>query len=550
VGGPRVSVSGSFAGSLALPDLPHDHWFGVIAGVLTVTLVASVESMLSAVAVDQLRPGRSSDLDRELRGQGIANAVSGLVGGLPITGVIVRSTTNAQSGARTRASAVIHGIWVILFGVLLSGWLERIPLAVLAGLLLAVGVRLVNLAHIKAIHRHGDLPIYAVTLAGVVGIGVLEGVLIGIALTLVLVVHRVVWAQVSAVDTPSGWRVIVEGRLSFLTIPRLSRALGQVPPGAPVTLELVLDYLDHAAYEHVMLWRERHVASGGTVTLDEIGTVALAPPDSGPVRRDRRFHYVLPRWFSPWSYWQQSSAGGLERGLSEYQRRGADLVRPFYSELVDQHAPTVMFLTCADARVMPNLITMSGPGDLFTVRNLGNLIPRYGEDPDSSVISALQYAIDVLNVSDLVICGHSGCGAMTALLSEPDDRLEWLQKWLAAAEPTMQRWRSGSKFADTGYGEVNRMVLTNLEQQLENARTIPFVDRAIQSGRLRVTAAFFDIGTASLSTYDEKAGTFNPQAEPVAPTRTGDGDDDADSGRRGTRKDRVTARGSARRPRG
>jgi carbonic anhydrase len=135
----RVALPGSLLGSGSLPEMPGDKWGGVLMGVFTVALIASVESLLSAVAVDKLSAGKPTDFDRELVGQGAANTVSGMLGGLPVTGVIVRSSANVAAGARTKASAVLHGTWVIMFAVLFVGLIELIPLAVLAGLLVRAG---------------------------------------------------------------------------------------------------------------------------------------------------------------------------------------------------------------------------------------------------------------------------------------------------------------------------------------------------------------------------------------------------------------------------
>ncbi|MGH3772778.1 MAG: SulP family inorganic anion transporter, partial [Pseudonocardiaceae bacterium] len=108
----RVVFPGSLLDSVNLPDLPGGEWVGVVTGVVTVALIASVESLLSAVAVEKMGKGGNTNFDRELVGQGAANMLSGMLGGLPVTGVIVRSSTNVAAGARTRASAVLHGVWV------------------------------------------------------------------------------------------------------------------------------------------------------------------------------------------------------------------------------------------------------------------------------------------------------------------------------------------------------------------------------------------------------------------------------------------------------
>lgn len=216
----RVALPGSLLDSLSLPELPGGSWGGVLTGVLTgvftVALIASVESLLSAVAVDKLNAGGTTNFDRELVGQGAANTVSGMLGGLPVTGVIVRSSANVAAGARTRVSAIAHGAWVIVFTVLLVGLIELIPLAVLAGLLVVIRLRLVKLADLHRARRQGELTIYLVTLAGVVLLNLLEGVLIGLGLSLLLVLRRVVWSGTYAQrvrpeseGVPACWRVVV-----------------------------------------------------------------------------------------------------------------------------------------------------------------------------------------------------------------------------------------------------------------------------------------------------------------------------------------------------
>lgn len=174
----RVRLDGNFFDAISLPELPHGNWGGFVLGVLTVALIASVESLLSAVAVDKMHDGPRSRFNRELIGQGSANMTSGLLGGLPVTGVIVRSTANVAAGARTRWSAVLHGVWVFVFAVFLTALVEQIPLAALAGLLVVIGMQLVKLAHMKTALRTGDLWVYGVTVVSVVFLNLLEGVAI------------------------------------------------------------------------------------------------------------------------------------------------------------------------------------------------------------------------------------------------------------------------------------------------------------------------------------------------------------------------------------
>ncbi|MFN2497037.1 MAG: SulP family inorganic anion transporter [Pseudonocardiaceae bacterium] len=179
-----------------------------------------------------MHSGPRSNLDRELVGQGAANSVSGLLGGLPVTGVIVRSSTNVAAGARTRTlRSAARWMDRAVLGVP-DRIIEQIPLAVLAGLLVVIGLQLVKLADLRTARRQGELTIYGATVAGVVLLNLLEGVLIGLALSVLLMIRRVVRTAVRAEESgPGQWRVVVEGTLSFLSLPRLSRVLASVPGG-------------------------------------------------------------------------------------------------------------------------------------------------------------------------------------------------------------------------------------------------------------------------------------------------------------------------------
>ncbi|NMO93282.1 SulP family inorganic anion transporter [Actinomycetospora sp. TBRC 11914] len=535
----RVEVGGSVLDAIALPVLPDSDLGGVVVGVLTVAVIASIESLLSAVAVDKLRPGTTSDLDRELLGQGAGNTVSGLLGGLPITGVIVRSSTNAAAGARSRVSAVLHGLWIVVFSVALLGLVEQIPMAVLAGLLVHIGAKLVNVGHMRELHRHGELPVYVVTILGVVLVDLLTGVLLGLGLALLLVLRRVVWASIEVAEPVDGgpWHVVVEGALCFPSVPRLARRLAQVPADADVVVDLVTDYLDHAAYDHLSEWVARRWVAGGSVRVDEVGTMGLvARRDATAGGPGSRRPGPVPRFLAPWSTWQAShddddgrghghavtdpcddgcgTPDPILAGLREYHRRAAGLVAPYLSDLADGQAPHAWFLTCSDSRVVPNVITSSGPGDLFTVRNVGNLAPLGGTG-DDSVGATVEYALEALHVPTLVVCGHSGCGAVQAVLRGagpsgtgfPGDGAGGaLGRWLGGASESLARFRAGHPVGEQarreGLDEVDGLAMVNVAVQLDRLARHPDVAAALAEGRVRLVGLFFDIPTARMSVLE------------------------------------------------
>ncbi|SPM29700.1 Sulfate permease or related transporter, MFS superfamily, partial [Mycobacterium terramassiliense] len=284
---PRIELDGSVLDALRLPALPHGDWTAFVIAVITVTLITSVQSLLTAVSVDRMHHGARTDFDRELIGQGAANIASGAIGGLPIAGVIVRSAANVNAGAKSRASSIMHGVWILLFTLPFAELVEQVPTAALAGLLIVIGVELLEPAHIETAMRSGDLIVYVVTVAAVVFLNLLQGVMIGLVLAIALTGWRVLRAKVEARPVAGGWRVDVGGACTFLALPRLTRVLASVPEGATVTVDIAVDYLDHAAYQAMTDWHRLHLARGGAIRFQ------------GTIERGRLAHRPVEDLFEP-----------------------------------------------------------------------------------------------------------------------------------------------------------------------------------------------------------------------------------------------------------
>jgi carbonic anhydrase len=329
----RITLSGGFVQAIGLPSLPEtapggETWVqdfsAMVIGILTIALIASVESLLSAVGVDKLHTGPRTNYNREMIGQGSANVVSGLLGGLPVTGVIVRSSTNVAAGGRTRMSAVLHGVWILLFASLFTNLVELIPKAALAGLLIVIGVQLIKLAHIKVAWRTGNFAIYAITVVCVVFLNLLEGVAIGLAIAIALLLVRVIRAPIEArlVGTESKqWQVDIDGTLSFLLLPRLTKVLSTLPPGSDVRLNLNADYIDHSVSEAISDWKAAHEATGGVVTIVETSPATMVSAHSCTPKRHftSRSLRVAP-WPSRRDNHHDDTDASLFDGVEEYQR--------------------------------------------------------------------------------------------------------------------------------------------------------------------------------------------------------------------------------------
>lgn len=199
----------------------------------------------------------------------------------------------------------------------------------------------------------------------------------------------------------------------------------------------------------------------------------------------------------------------LVEGIAEFRRTLTPAARERFAELALGQAPDCLFVACSDSRVVPNLFASTNPGDLFVVRNVGNLVPGPdGATADTSVVAALEFAVERLGVGDIVVCGHSECGAMRALL-EPEAvaDLPGLQGWLDAGRASLRRLRSSPGFAPE-LSAVNRLSQLHVLEQLDHLRADPRVARRIAAGTLTVHGWWFDIARAEVLAWDADAGEF------------------------------------------
>ncbi|MFC8344015.1 SulP family inorganic anion transporter [Streptomyces sp. NPDC057280] len=239
---------------------------GVLATIVAFTLIASAESLFCAAAVDRLHDGPRTEYDKELVAQGAGNALCGVLGALPMTAVIVRSAANVQAGARTRASRVMHGVWLLLFAALLPGVLAYIPIPALAGILVYSGAKLIPVREVVSLWREhrGEALILMVTAVSIVAVSMFEGVLIGLALAVAKTAWEASHLKLEVVDKGAGpVQAYLSGNATFLRLPKILDSLESLPQDRPVELDLSgLHHLDHACRTALENWAERHSAVG------------------------------------------------------------------------------------------------------------------------------------------------------------------------------------------------------------------------------------------------------------------------------------------------
>jgi carbonic anhydrase len=200
----------------------------------------------------------------------------------------------------------------------------------------------------------------------------------------------------------------------------------------------------------------------------------------------------------------------MKRLLDGYRRFQRDIFpqrREHFHLLSDRQAPDVLFLTCADSRVVPDLILQTEPGDLFICRNVGNIVPPRGEVA-GGVTATIEYAVRVLKVKHIIICGHSDCGAIKASLNKESlATLPHAGVWLRYLESAWRYLDSAKRDPDE---ELLALIHANVIAQLENLKTHPEVSAAIANHSLHVHGWFYDILTGTIEAYDPATGKFSP----------------------------------------
>lgn len=177
--------------------------------------------------------------------------------------------------------------------------------------------------------------------------------------------------------------------------------------------------------------------------------------------------------------------------------------------------PHTLFITCSDSRVLAELITQSEPGDLFVVKNVGNIVPSSHEaESTSSTAAAIEFAVQVLGVSDVVVCGHSNCGAMSALVNGASESMPHLQKWLDLADPVRKLLQRDYKHLTNPEARITAAAEENVLFGLENLCTYPAVMQRLQEGTLRLHGWFFKIATAEIFAYDPVSQQFQRVEKP------------------------------------
>jgi carbonic anhydrase/SulP family sulfate permease len=496
---PVAADLAGFVGFLRTPDFGQWNNPAVYLAAATIAAVASLETLLNLEAVDKLDPRqRTSPPSRELLAQGVGNTLSGLAGGLPITAVIVRGSVNIQAGARTRRSAVVHGVLLLVCVALLPGLLNRIPLAALAAVLLVTGVKLASPALVRRMWAGGRTQFvpFAVTVAAIV----LTDLLVGVALGLAVSTGFILWSNARrpvrrVVERHLGGdvvHVVLPNHVSFLNRAALGRVLDEVPPGGHVLLDAsTTDYIDPDVLDLIREFDERTGPARGV----EVSLLGFRHK----YRLEDRIQYVdhctrdLQSALAP-AQVLRILKGGNDR-FRTGRRLTRDLGRQVSATAAGQH-PLAVVLGCIDSRTPAELIFDAGVGDVFVARVAGNV-------SSPQVLGSIEYACAVAGARLILVMGHTRCGAVTAAVDlAASGRTAAEATGCGHLDPIVGAIQQSIDPAGDGTDRealVNAVARRNVERVTEElVRQSEALAGLVRDGRVAVVGAMYDVATGAV----------------------------------------------------
>jgi MFS superfamily sulfate permease-like transporter len=516
-----VIADGGFGQMVRFPDFSQWANPGVYTAALTIAIVASLESLLNLEAVDRLDPQqRNSPPNRELLAQGAGNIAAGLLGGIPVTTVIVRGSVNVNAGARSKLSAISHGLLLLLSVVALPTVLNQIPLSCLAAILLVTGFRLASPKLVRSMWRGGKdqfVP-FAATVLAIVFTDLLVGLAIGMAVALGFILNRQFRLPFRLIDEKhlrgDVLRVELANQVSFLNQTAIEQVLDSVARGSHVVLDArQTEYIDPDVLALIREFRDVRAPARGVElaligfheeyrTSDEVLFVDYSTRQLQDAVTPRQVLDILRQG-------NQRFAGG--RSLHR------DAARQIEATAQGQH-PLAVVLSCIDSRTPAELILDMGLGDIFSVRVAGNgLSPK--------VLGSMEFGCAIAGSRLILVLGHTKCGAVTGAI----ERAASKQPETYAAEYKNLQGLLKEIETRVGFGEIGHFSTLPVEERQafvddvaqrnvlavvnEIVERSPALAKLVEQRRIAIVGAMYDVRTGGMEFFVDQALGLDGEAD-------------------------------------
>lgn len=513
-----ASVS-EFIGFIRIPDFTQIGNPAIYAAAITIAVVASLETLLNVEALDKLDPAkRKSPSSRELIAQGCGNMVCGMVGGLPVTSVVVRGSVNISTGARTKLSAIFHGALLLLSIAFLPQYMNLIPLSSLAAILLVTGFKLANPTLFKQMWAEGRyqfLPFIA-TVAAIILTDLLVGILIGLAVSILFIlnsnlrrpVRRIVHTDIAG----DVMHIELPNQVSFLNRAALDRVLNEATQDTKLLIDASdSDYIDPDVLSLIREFKEDVApARGISVNLKGFRSryqlqdeIQFADHTTRELQNQASAEQIV----------ELLKAGNLR--FSSGKRLNRDLGRQVDATSAGQN-PLAAILSCIDSRVPTEIVFDLGVGDIFSVRVAGNVI-------GTKSLGSLEYAVGIAGVKVVLILGHSRCGAVRSsiqLIAAGKDAMavtgcQHLQAIVDEIAPSVTDLR-GKQLDKMTNEEVEALEDLTAAQNVRNTADLVLnrskvIRDAVEEGQAIVVSAMYDVRTGKIEFLNSTTDSRNSE---------------------------------------
>jgi len=474
-----VQIPDLKSGLITFPDWSALSNPQVYITAITIAVIASVETLLCVEALDRLDPQhRFTPPNRELIAQGAGNLLCGLLGGIPVTSVVVRGSVNLSAGATSKVSAISHGALILLSLLAFRGGLNQIPLASLAAILVHVGIKMAHPSTMRRMMGRGwaqGLPC-AVTTISILFSDLLIGIGIGTLVSAFFILRNLHVAQgFTVIRRGLVTRVELHQEVTFFRKVRLSGILENCPENSIVEIDgSNARSIDHDVLDLIEIFCQRAPKKNIKVM---VGGIALMSSLSEEQKQEMQAEYEQ-----------------LLQNNDNWVKDCLDKDPKFFETLGHGQKPTFLFIGCSDSRVPAETITRTEPGKLFVHRNIANVVSLH----DMNLMSVLQFSVDHLVVPHIIVCGHYGCGGVRAAISSESYGL--IDHWVHPIKRVVKDHQVElSQILDPEQRE-RRIIELHVLQQVRNLLKTGVVQNSIKKlGIPKVHAWVYDIRTGKIN---------------------------------------------------
>jgi len=488
----------------------------VYRAAVLIAVVASLETLLNLEAVDRLDPEqRTSPPSRELFAQGVGNTLCGLIGGLPVTCVIVRSSVNIGAGARTKLAAITNGVLMLTCVLLMPAILNLIPISSLAAILLVTGIKLTSPQMIRQMWNDGRYQFipFAVTVVSIVLTDLLVGLVIGLATSVSFILHsnlrRPLRCTVEKHLGADVMHVELANQVSFLNRAILDKTLNEIPVGGHVLLDARhTSYIDPDVLGMIHDFRDR-TAPARNVKVSLLGFRQKYQLEDEIRYIDYSSHEVQSR-LTPADVLKILCEGNERFRTGQTLTR--DLGRQINLTSTGQY-PIAVVLSCIDSRTPIEMIFDLGLGDIFSVRIAGNITSE-------KVLGSMEYSCAVAGAKLILVMGHTRCGAVGAAVNfacSPESasqatgcqHLDRIVNDIQESIDMDSCYRAQSLSPEERQAYVDevakRNVLTSIQTILDESQTL---NRLVQEGKVGIAGAMYDVATGEIEFLPHESVTM------------------------------------------